>query len=126
MSQAALDRGYRLVELLKQPLNSPMPVQEQVVSLYAGTQGYLDPIPVEDVPRYEARAARVDALPPRWSARGHQEQRQHRGHGRLRRRLKGFADSFQASDGSSAAAEPTPAEVVAADEALADDTEAAE
>ena len=53
VSQAALDRGYRLVELLKQPLNSPMPVQEQVVSLYAGTNGYLDPVPVEDVPRYE-------------------------------------------------------------------------
>jgi F-type H+-transporting ATPase subunit alpha len=54
VSQAALDRGYRLVELLKQPLNSPMPVEEQVLSLYAGTNGYLDPVPVEDVPRYEA------------------------------------------------------------------------
>jgi F-type H+-transporting ATPase subunit alpha len=54
VSQAALDRGYRLVELLKQPLNSPMPVEEQVVSLYAGTNGYLDPIPVEDVKRYES------------------------------------------------------------------------
>jgi len=53
VSQATLDRGYRLVELLKQNLNSPMPVEEQVVSLYAGTQGYLDPIPVEDVPRFE-------------------------------------------------------------------------
>src|SRR5512134_1764771 len=46
VSQAALDRGYRLVELLKQPLNSPMPVQEQVVSLYAATNGYLDAVPV--------------------------------------------------------------------------------
>src|SRR3546814_5994387 len=45
VSQAALDRGYRFVELLKQPLNSPMPVQEQVVSLYAATNGYLDPVP---------------------------------------------------------------------------------
>ncbi len=53
VSQAALDRGYRLVELLKQPLNSPMPVQEQVVSLYAATNGYLDPVPVEDVTRFE-------------------------------------------------------------------------
>lgn len=53
VSQAALDRGYRLVELLKQPLNSPMPVEEQVVSLYAGTNGYLDPIPVADVSRFE-------------------------------------------------------------------------
>jgi F-type H+-transporting ATPase subunit alpha len=53
VSQAALDRGYRLVELLKQPLNSPMPVEEQVVTLYAGTNGYLDAVPVEDVRRYE-------------------------------------------------------------------------
>jgi len=54
VSQAQLDRGYRLVELLKQPQNSPMPVEEQVVSLYAGTQGYLDPVPVSEVRRFEA------------------------------------------------------------------------
>jgi F-type H+/Na+-transporting ATPase subunit alpha len=53
VSQSQLDRGYRLVELLKQPLNSPLPVEEQVVSLYAGTNGYLDPIPVSDVGRFE-------------------------------------------------------------------------
>jgi len=53
VSQAQLDRGVRLTELLKQGLNSPMPVQEQVVSVYAGTHGYLDPIPVEDVRRFE-------------------------------------------------------------------------
>jgi F-type H+-transporting ATPase subunit alpha len=54
VSQAQLDRGYRLVELLKQPLNSPMPVEEQVVSLYAATHGHLDPVPVTEVRRYEA------------------------------------------------------------------------
>jgi F-type H+-transporting ATPase subunit alpha len=54
VSQAQLDRGYRLVELLKQGLNSPMPVEQQVVSLYAGTRGFLDPIPVTDVRRFEA------------------------------------------------------------------------
>jgi F-type H+-transporting ATPase subunit alpha len=53
VSQAQLDRGYRLVELLKQPLNSPMPVEEQVISLYAGTHGYLDPVPVAEVRRFE-------------------------------------------------------------------------
>jgi F-type H+-transporting ATPase subunit alpha len=53
VSQAQLDRGYRLVELLKQGLNSPMPVEDQVVSLYAGTRGYLDPVPVNDVHRFE-------------------------------------------------------------------------
>jgi F-type H+-transporting ATPase subunit alpha len=54
VSQSQLDRGYRLVELLKQPLNSPMPVEEQVVSLYAATNGYLDPVPVEEVRRFES------------------------------------------------------------------------
>ncbi len=53
VSKAQLERGYRLVELLKQPLNSPMPVEEQVVSIYAGTKGYLDDIPVPDVVRFE-------------------------------------------------------------------------
>ena len=54
VSKAQLERGYRLVELLKQPLNSPMVVQEQVVSIFAGTNGYLDDIPVGDVKRFEA------------------------------------------------------------------------
>ena len=53
VSQAQLERGYRLTELLKQGINSPMPVEEQVVSLFAGTHGYLDDIPTEDVSRFE-------------------------------------------------------------------------
>jgi F-type H+-transporting ATPase subunit alpha len=53
VSAAQLARGYRLVELLKQPLNNPMPVEEQVVSIYAGTRGYIDDIPVTDVKRFE-------------------------------------------------------------------------
>ncbi len=53
ISQAQLDRGYRLTELLKQPLNSPMPVEEQVVSVFAGTRGYLDGIEVSDIRRFE-------------------------------------------------------------------------
>jgi len=52
ISKAQLD-GYRLVELLKQPLNSPMSIDEQVVSIFAGTKGYLDTIPVSDVRRFE-------------------------------------------------------------------------
>ncbi len=54
ISKAQLERGYRLVELLKQPLNSPMPVEEQIVSVFAGTKGYLDSLPVGDVRRFEA------------------------------------------------------------------------
>ncbi len=52
-SAAQLGRGYRLVELLKQGLNSPMPVEEQVVSIYTGTNGHLDDLPVEDIQRFE-------------------------------------------------------------------------
>ena len=54
VSKAQLERGYRLVELLKQSLNSPMPVEEQVVAIFAGTKGYLDDIPVADVRRFES------------------------------------------------------------------------
>jgi F-type H+-transporting ATPase subunit alpha len=54
VSRAQLDRGERLVELLKQPLNSPMPVEEQVVSIFVGTSGVLDDVPVEQVQRFEA------------------------------------------------------------------------
>jgi len=54
VSAAQLERGYRLTELLKQNLNSPMPVEEQVVVIFAGTNGYLDDIPVADVKRFEA------------------------------------------------------------------------
>ena len=53
VSRAQLDRGERLVELLKQPLNSPMPIEEQVVSIHAGTSGVLDDIPVGEVKRFE-------------------------------------------------------------------------
>ena len=53
ISKAQLERGYRLVELLKQPLNSPMPVEEQVVSIFTGTNGYLDDVAVSDVRRFE-------------------------------------------------------------------------
>jgi F-type H+-transporting ATPase subunit alpha len=48
-----LDRGARLTELLKQPQYSPMPVEEQVVSIFAGVNGYLDKIALSDVGRFE-------------------------------------------------------------------------
>jgi len=53
VSRAQLDRGYKLTELLKQGLHSPMPMEEQVVSLYAGTKGFLDDIEIDDVRRFE-------------------------------------------------------------------------
>ncbi|WP_164101994.1 F0F1 ATP synthase subunit alpha [Candidatus Laterigemmans baculatus] len=53
-TQRQLDRGYRMVELLKQPQYQPLPVAEQVISIYAGTRGYLDKIPVSEVQRWES------------------------------------------------------------------------
>ncbi|MDP9402001.1 MAG: F0F1 ATP synthase subunit alpha [Actinomycetota bacterium] len=102
VSQAYLDRGYRLTELLKQPLNSPLPVEEQVVSIFAGTGGFLDAIPVTDVRRFEAevleymRTRHADlmstirqtgALP---------------GDDALKRALEGFAEQFQPSESATA------------------------
>ena len=62
-TQLQLDRGYRMVELLKQPQYQPMHVVDQVMSIYAGTEGYLDEVPItrglalgEGVPQLHARA----------------------------------------------------------------------
>jgi F-type H+-transporting ATPase subunit alpha len=53
-TQRLLARGSRLTELLKQPQFSPVPVEEQVVAIFAGTRGYLDGIGVSDIGRFEA------------------------------------------------------------------------
>jgi F-type H+-transporting ATPase subunit alpha len=52
-TQRLLNRGARLTELLKQPQFSPLKVEEQVVSIYAGVNGYLDPLPVNSVRKFE-------------------------------------------------------------------------
>ncbi|MEC5198123.1 F-type H+-transporting ATPase subunit alpha [Arthrobacter sp. PL16] len=52
-SRQQLTRGARLMELLKQGQYSPMPVEQQVVSIWAGTNGHLDEVPVEDINRFE-------------------------------------------------------------------------
>ncbi len=67
-TQALLNRGARLTELLKQPQYAPLTNAEQVMVIYAGTKGYLDPIDVKDVSRFEAgllahlRAQNADLL----------------------------------------------------------------
>ncbi|MDQ3094929.1 MAG: F0F1 ATP synthase subunit alpha, partial [Actinomycetota bacterium] len=53
-SKAQLERGAVLVELLKQPQYSPFPVERQVVSIWAGTNGHLDEVPLGDIRRFEA------------------------------------------------------------------------
>ena len=100
VSQAQLDRGYRLTELLKQGINSPMKVEEQVVSLFAGTQGYLDEIPVEDVGRFEeglldlVRSQHSGLLSEIVSSGTVDEDA-------LNSIINSYADSFESSDGSS-------------------------
>jgi F-type H+-transporting ATPase subunit alpha len=67
-TQRLLNRGARLTELLKQPQFSPVPVEEQIALIYAGTRGYLDKVPVDGVQRYEKeliawlRAKKADIL----------------------------------------------------------------
>lgn len=53
VTQARLNRGARLMELLKQGVNQPLPVEKQVVSIYTATKGYLDEIPLTDIIRFE-------------------------------------------------------------------------
>jgi len=53
-TQKLLARGARLTELLKQPQYQPMPIEEQVASIYAGTSGFIDSVETRDVTRYEA------------------------------------------------------------------------
>jgi len=52
-TQKLLARGARLVELLKQDQYKPLPVEEQVVSIFAGVKGYLDQVPVNQITRFE-------------------------------------------------------------------------
>src|SRR5512134_889773 len=61
-TQAQLNRGARLVEILKQPQYNPLPVEKQVLIIYAGTNGYLDQVPVGDVGAYESELYRFFEL----------------------------------------------------------------
>ena len=62
-SQAQLDRGYRLTELLKQGLNEPMGVEEQVLVIFAGVNGHIDDVAVEDVQPLRGSAPRAPCAP---------------------------------------------------------------
>src|SRR3546814_7929408 len=67
-TQRLLNRGARLTELLKQAQFSPMPMEEQVVSIFSGVNGFIDTIPTKDVVRFEGsllahvRADHADVL----------------------------------------------------------------
>jgi F-type H+-transporting ATPase subunit alpha len=95
-TQRLLARGARLTELLKQGQYRPMPVEEQVVAIFAGVRGYLDPIAVDQVGRFEAqfkaevRAKHADVLA---AIRSEGEISQGT-EGKLKGILDGFAKSF--------------------------------
>ncbi len=100
VSQAQLDRGYRLTELLKQGINAPVPVQEQVIILYAGTRGFLDKVAVADVQRFEVGLVE-------WFRSRHSDQLQHivdtgsvQDEEALQAAIAAFADQFAANDGT--------------------------
>ncbi|MGH9275947.1 MAG: F0F1 ATP synthase subunit alpha, partial [Acidimicrobiales bacterium] len=98
VSQAQLDRGYKLTELLKQGLHAPLPVEEQVISIFAGTRGYLDDIPVADVQRFEQE------LLEEFRTRHSESLAQIRDSGKLpdedelKKAVEGFAERFQTSE----------------------------
>jgi F-type H+-transporting ATPase subunit alpha len=118
VSQAQLDRGYRLTELLKQGLNSPLLVEEQVVSIWAGTRGHLDGVDVSDVGRFEAdlldwfQTRHADVLA------GIRETGKIDDEDAFEAAIAAFAEQF---DGSTASAGPAPdAEVTDTDSTLVD------
>ncbi|TCK20724.1 F0F1 ATP synthase subunit alpha [Pseudonocardia endophytica] len=102
-SAAALGRGERLVELLKQAQYAPVPVQEQVVSIWLGTKGKLDSVPVEDIQRFESEfldnirrneSGALDSIVETGKLDEDNEER-------LNRAVDEFKKSFTATDGSS-------------------------
>jgi len=102
-SKAQLERGARLVELLKQPQYSPMSVEDQVVAIFLGTKGHLDSVPVADVARFEAefiehvKAAHADVLATIRDTQKLTEETEDK----LTGLVADFKRSFATSDGSS-------------------------
>ena len=117
-SAAALDRGARLVELLKQAQYQPFPVEEQVVSIFLGTRGHLDSVPVGDVRRFEAEF--LDHV--RRNHEGILAEIRDTGElsdelsERIEKVVGDFKKEFTASDGSSVVPKEAPAEALDEDE----------
>jgi F-type H+-transporting ATPase subunit alpha len=117
-SAAALGRGGRLVELLKQGQYAPQPVEEQVVSIFLGTQGHLDSVPVADISRFESefldhvRRNEDGILAEIRDSKKLSDDNAER----LVTTVKSFKENFTASDGSSVVAKEKPAEALDEDE----------
>jgi F-type H+-transporting ATPase subunit alpha len=117
-SKSQLDRGARLVELLKQGQYAPVPVQEQIVTIYLGSEGHLDSVPVADVRRFEKellehlRRGRDDVLGDVRESKTLTDENIER----LVKIVNDFKAEFTASDGSSVVVNEAEAEAMDADE----------
>lgn len=113
-SKAQLDRGVRLVELLKQAQYSPLAVEDQVVSIFLGTQGHLDSVPAEDVSRFtdelleHVKASHADILKNIKETKKLSEENE----AKLVSVINEFKKGFAASDGSSVVANEHDAEAL--------------
>ncbi len=113
-SKAQLDRGVRLVELLKQPQYSPMAVEDQVVAIFLGTQGHLDSVPAEDVTRFvdelleHVKASHNDILEGIKSTKKLSEEAE----AKLVSVINDFKKGFSATDGSSVVVKEAEAEAL--------------
>ncbi|MGH4021896.1 MAG: F0F1 ATP synthase subunit alpha [Pseudonocardiaceae bacterium] len=117
-SKAALERGARLTELLKQGQYAPYPVEEQVVSIFLGTSHHLDTVPVEDVSRFESEFLEHLRLNHDTVLGAIRESKQfgEDTETSLVRAVEDFKKSFTASDGSSVVGNEAQAEAMEADE----------
>ena len=117
-SKAQLDRGARLVELLKQGQYAPVPVEEQIVVIYLGSEGYMDSVPVGDVRRFEKellehlRRSDDDVLGEVRSTKVLSDDNIER----LVRQVNRFKSDFTASDGSSVVVNEAEAQTMDASE----------
>ncbi len=102
-SKAQLERGARLVELLKQSQYSPMPVEQQVVAIFLGTKGHLDSVPVADVGRFESEfLEHLEASNPGILSEIRDSQKlSEEAEASLVAAVVGFKNGFATSDGSS-------------------------
>jgi len=113
-SKAQLDRGVRLVELLKQPQYSPLAVEDQVVAIFLGTQGHLDSVPAEDVSRFvdelleHVKASHADITNAIKTTKKLSEEDE----AKLVTVINDFKKGFSASDGSSVVAKDAEADAL--------------
>ena len=100
-TQAQLTRGERLVEILKQPQYQPLPMEKQVTILYAGTNGYLDKLPVDTLADYEAEMySYIESNDPSiFSDLEEKKEFTDEIKGKLNKALTSFGETFKATKG---------------------------